>query len=63
MEKSKKVLFVIVIVLAMFLIGVLGFKIAQNKYKPNDVINITVWRNGTTMTVKLVLGEETPVTG
>lgn len=35
----------------------------KNKYKPNDVINITVWRNGSTMTVKLVLGEETPVTG
>jgi len=35
----------------------------KNKYKPNDVINITVWRNGTTMSVKLVLGEETPITG
>lgn len=35
----------------------------KNKYKPNDVINITVWRSGSTITVKLVLGEETPVSG
>ncbi len=35
----------------------------KNKYKPNDVIDITVWRSGATTTVKLVLGEETPVVG
>ena len=34
--------------------------VIKNKYKPNDVISITVWRNGQTVTVKLVLGEETP---
>jgi len=61
MEKSKKVLFVIVIVLAMFLIGVLGFKIAQNKYKPND--NDVVVGNNEKVANYIPLEELAPANG